>query len=221
MSERAQLPTGPSGVDAPSACAASSTTTRGRVVQRGEVDGQPGVVHRDERVARADRGRIEIQASWDRCRRSRRSRRRSAHSSRWRRTTAATSGPGRRGRCRPRRARRAARRCRWRRRRRGAAPVCAHSACSKSSIAGPPVSQSLRRTCDDRGDVVVLDELAAIRDHTSQFGGISGRSELVRTNPGTTGNHGERSRGRTRAPLLRDRRGGLEPQPRPRASPAS
>ena len=40
-SERAQLPTGPSGVDAPSACAASSTMTRGREVSAARSTGRP------------------------------------------------------------------------------------------------------------------------------------------------------------------------------------
>ena len=105
MSERAQLPTGPSGVDAPSACAASSTIDPGP--RRRAPPGRRGARRSARRPARRTRrprpGRGS--ASWDRCRRSRRSRRRSARSSRWRRTRAATSARGRPVRCRPRRAR--------------------------------------------------------------------------------------------------------------------
>ena len=54
-----------------------------------------------------------------------------------------------------------------------AAPVCAHSARSKSSIAGSAGQPVAAEHGDDRGDVVVLDELTAIRDHTSQFGDFS------------------------------------------------
>ena len=172
MSERAQFPTGPSGVDAPSACAASSTTTRGRVVSADEVDGQPGVVHGDQRVARADRGRVEVQRLRDRCRRSRRSRRRSAAQ-----FALATNESGDVSTRSP-----------------GPIPAAESAACSAAvpfanatACAAPrlraqralelvdrgPARQPVAaQDRGDRGDVVVLDELAAIRDHTSQFGGL-------------------------------------------------
>ena len=53
-----------------------------------------------------------------------------------------------------------------------AAPVCSHSARSNSSIRGPAGEPVAAQDGGDGGDVVVFDELAAIRDHRSQFGGF-------------------------------------------------
>ena len=61
MSERAQLPTGPSGVACAERVRGVLDDDARRAVKRGQVDGQPGEVHGDERVARSDPRRVEVE----------------------------------------------------------------------------------------------------------------------------------------------------------------
>ena len=165
MSERAQLPTGPSGVRAPSACAASSTTTRGRGRQRREVDrAGPRSAPRRARRTSADERRVEVQRRRGRCRRMPASRRRSGRSSPTRRTTAVTS---RRGRPAPMPAAHNAP-CS------AAVPLANATAWLRLGDAaqrvleardGRPAGQPVApQDVDDGGDVVVVDRLAAVRD---------------------------------------------------------
>ena len=176
MSERAQLPTGPSGVVAPEGVGGVLDDDPRPVGERGQVDGQAGVVHRDQRVdvgrhrrrVEVERGRVDVDEG-------RRRRRRSGRSWRWRRTTAARWPPRRPG---PSPAAAAAP-CRaavplekataWR------APTRAASAVLELvDVRGPGSASRPCSTCDDGGDVVVVDRLAAVRDHGRM------RGELVR-----------------------------------------
>ena len=166
MSLWAQLPTGPSGVVAPSAWAASSITTRGRWAseRRGRRAGRrsgPRPAHRCSDGTAPGRG-----SAWSgRCRGARRRRRRTGRSWRWPRTSAAevaTTSPGpsppqQHAPCSA--AVPLAKATAWRR------PVARRRTAPRTRRRPGPGSASRPAAPDDGGDVVVVDRLAAVRDH--------------------------------------------------------
>ena len=112
---------------------------------------------------------------------------------------------------RPRRARRAARRSRWRRPRRDGRPCTRRRArFERRRPAGPVVSQSLRSVATTAAMSSSSIDWRPYGITSLEFGPQPADLRDV------TFDHGERSRGRTGASLLRHRRGRLEPQPRPR-----